>query len=40
MAQKYNMTEEDVKSSLGGIEAMIYDMKVRKAIDLMKSEEK
>ena len=40
MAQKYNMTEKDVKSSLGGIEAMIYDMKVRKAIDLMKSEEK
>lgn len=40
MAKKYNMTEEDVKSSLGGIEAMMYDMKVRKAIDLMKEEEK
>lgn len=40
MAKKYNMTEEDVKSSLGGIDAMIYDMKVRKAIDLMKAEEK
>lgn len=40
MAKKYNMTEEDVKSSLGGIEAMMYDMKVRKAIDLMKTEEK
>lgn len=40
MAKKYNMTEEDVKSSLGGIEAMMYDMKVRCAIDLMKTEEK
>lgn len=40
MAKKYNMTEEDVKNSLGGIDAMIYDMKVRKAIDLMKTEEK
>ena len=38
MAIKYNMTEEDVKNSLGGIDAMIYDMKVRKAIDLMKEE--
>lgn len=38
MAKKYNMTEEDVKNSLGGIDAMIYDMKVRKAIDLMKEE--
>lgn len=36
MAIKYNMTEEDVTNSLGGIEAMIYDLKVRKAIDLMK----
>lgn len=40
MAKKYNMTEEDVKSSLGGIEAMMYDIKVRCAIDLMKTEEK
>lgn len=40
MAQKYNMTEEDVKSSLGGLDAMMYDMKVRKAIDVMKAEEK
>ena len=30
------MTEEDVKSSLGGEESVKYDMKVRKAIDLMK----
>lgn len=36
LAKKYNMTEEDVKSSLGGINALVYDLKVRKAIDLMK----
>ncbi len=36
LAKKYNMTEEDVKSSLGGQDALIYDIKVRKAIDLMK----
>lgn len=36
LAQKYNMTEEDVKSSLGGNDAVKYDIKVRKAIDLMK----
>ncbi len=36
LAQKYNMTEEDVKSSLGGDDAVKYDIKVRKAIDLMK----
>lgn len=40
MAQKYNMTEEDVKSSLGGLEAMMYDMKVKKALDIMKTSEK
>ena len=40
MAIKYNMTEEDVKKSLGGIDAMIYDLKVRKVIDLMKGETK
>ncbi|MBQ8681726.1 MAG: trigger factor [Bacilli bacterium] len=40
IAKKYNMTEEDVKNSLGGLDAMIYDLKVRKAIDLMKAEEK
>ena len=40
MAIKYNMTEEDVKNSLGGIEAMIYDLKARKAIELMKEETK
>ena len=36
MAKKYNMAEEDIKNSLGGIDALIYDIKVRKAIDLMK----
>ena len=36
LAKKYNMTEEDVKSSLGGHDAIMYDIKVRKAIDLMK----
>lgn len=40
MAKKYNMLEEDVKNSLGGIDAMIYDLKVRKAIDLMKGTNK
>ena len=38
MAKKYNMTEEDVKKSFGGIEAVKYDLKVRKAIDIMKGE--
>ena len=33
---KHRMTEEDIKSSLGGIESMMYDMKVQKAIELMK----
>ena len=36
LAKKYNMTEEDVKSSLGGEDSVKYDIKVRKAIDLMK----
>ena len=30
------MAEEDVQQYVGGIEAMIYDLKVRRAIDLMK----
>ena len=37
MAIKHNMTEEDVTSYVGGIDAMIYDLKVRRAIDLMKN---
>lgn len=40
MAKKYNMTEEDVTSSLGGIDAMIYDMQIKKAIDIMKENKK
>ena len=38
IATKYNMTKEDVEQSFGGIDAVIYDLRVRKAIDLMKSE--
>lgn len=37
MAKKYNMTNEDVERSIGGIEAMRYDLEVRKAIELMKT---
>ena len=40
IAKKYNMTESDVEHSLGGINAMIYDLKARKVIDLMKKETK
>ena len=38
--KQIDATEEDVINSLGGIEAMIYDLKVRKAIELMKPVEK
>ena len=38
MAKKYNMTDEDVLKSLGGFDAMKYDMEVRKAIDIIKGE--
>ncbi len=38
MAKKYNMTDEDVMKSLGGIEAVKYDLQVRRAIDIMKGE--
>ena len=38
LAKKYNMTNEDVEKSLGGIEAIKYDLRFRKAIDLMKDE--
>lgn len=40
MAKKYNATKEEIESSFGGIDALIYDMKVREAIDLMKEEKK
>ena len=36
MAKKYNMTEDDVTNYIGGREALKFDLKVRKAIDLMK----
>ena len=36
MAKTYNMTAEDVEKSIGGINAMLYDLKVRRAIDIMK----
>ena len=38
MAKTYNMTVEDIKNSIGGIDAIMYDLKVRKVIDLMKGE--
>ncbi len=38
MAKKYNMTTEDVVKNLGGMEAMKYDLEVRKAIEIMKGE--
>ena len=37
MAQQYNMTEEDVKNEIGGMNAMMHEIKVRKALDIMKS---
>lgn len=40
IAIKNNMAEEDVTQYVGGIDAMIYDLRVRKAIDLMKEETK
>lgn len=36
MAKKYNMTVEDVENAIGGIDAILYDLKVRRAIDIMK----
>lgn len=40
IAKKYNMTDEDVLNSIGGIREVMYDLKIRKAIDLMKVQEK
>ena len=40
MAKANNVTEEDITSAYGGFEAFSYDIKVKKAIDLMKTEEK
>ena len=37
IAKEYNMTEEDVKNEIGGIRAMIHEVNVRKALEIMKS---
>lgn len=37
LAQQYHMTEEDVKSQIGGMRAMLHEVKVRKALDIMKN---
>ena len=37
LAQEYHMTEEDVKSQIGGMRAMLHEVKVRKALDIMKN---
>ena len=36
IAEKHNVSVEEVKEALGGIESLSFDLKVRKAIDLMK----
>lgn len=38
IAIEYNMTEEEVKSQIGGERAMIHEVEVRKALEIMKSE--
>ena len=38
MAEKYNMKEKEFLEAFGGIEMMKYDMKMRKAMDVLKSE--
>ena len=38
MATKYNMKEQEFLDAFGGIEMMKYDMKMRKAMDVLKSE--
>ena len=40
IAKHNNVTEEDIINAYGGKEAISYDLKVKKAIELMKSEEK
>ena len=36
IAEKHNVSVEEVKEALGGVESLSFDLKVRKAIDLMK----
>ena len=38
MAKDYNMTEEDVKNEIGGMNAMKHEVQVRKALAIMKKE--
>ena len=38
MASKYNMKEEEFLNSFGGLDMMKYDMKMRKAIEVLKGE--
>ena len=38
MAEKYNMKEKEFIEAFGGIEMIKYDMKMRKAMDVLKSE--
>lgn len=40
LAIKHNTTEEEVTEALGGLDAMIFDLKVKKAIELMKEDTK
>lgn len=37
LAHEYHMTEEDVKTQIGGMRAMLHEVKVRKALDIMKN---
>ena len=38
IAKEYNMTEDDVKKEIGGISGMIHEVKIRKALSIMKGE--
>ncbi len=38
MAEKYNMKEKEFLDAFGGLEMMKYDIKMRKAMDILKSE--
>lgn len=38
MAEKYNMKEEEFLDAFGGVEMIKYDLKMRKAMDVLKSE--
>ena len=38
MASKYNMKEDEFLNAFGGLDMMKYDMKMRKAIEVLKGE--